>query len=130
MGVTDIKYESIDVAHRLISDSTERIPPIITRFRSRTGRDNYFSKRLGLKLADITNLSFEKTNITAKSFNKIYINESLSIDMKILFKECRSICTNLGYKHCFTTGGVIYAKRDQNSQRIRINTEEDFKKLC
>ena len=78
---------------------------------------------------DITNLGFEKTNITAKSFNKIYINESLSIDTKILLNECRAICPNLGYKHCFTTGGVIYVKRDQNSQRIRINTEEDFKML-
>ena len=118
------------MAHRLISDSTERIPPIIARFRSRTERDNYFSKSLGLKLADITNLGFEKTNITAKSFNKIYINESLPIDTNILFKECRAICTNLGYKHCFTTGGEIYVKRDQNLQRIHINTEEDFKKLC
>ena len=61
-----MKYESIDVAHRLMSDLADRIPPIIVRFISRTERDKYFSKRSGLKLTDITNLGFEKTNITAK----------------------------------------------------------------
>ena len=52
MGVDDIKYESIDVAHRLMSDSAEKMPPIIARFISLTERDAYFSKRSGLKLAD------------------------------------------------------------------------------
>ena len=126
MNVTDMKYESIDVAHRLMSDLTDRIPPIIARFISRTERDKYFTKRSGLKFTDITNLGFEKTNITAKRYNKIYTNESLSIDSKIMFKDCRAVCTRLGYRHWYTTGGAIYVKKDQNSQGIRINTTGDF----
>ena len=129
MGVDDIKYKSIDVSHRLMSDSAEKIPPINARFISRTERDAYYSKRSGLKLADITNIGFKKTNVTAKSNNKIYINESLSIDTKIMFKDCRAVCARLGYRHCFTSGGVIYIKRDQTSQRIRINTTDDFNKI-
>ena len=130
MGFKELQYNDIDVAHRLMSDeTTDRIPSIIVKFISRTSRDNYYSYRAGLKDITILDLKLSETPATKKVKNKIYINESLSLDTKLLFKKARKQAEDFDYKHCYVYGSIIYIKKDKDSQKIRINSEKDFKKL-
>ena len=47
----------------------------------------------------------------------------------MLFKKSRDACRVLKYKHCFTTGGVIYVKKEKDLSKIRINHDGDLKKM-
>ena len=91
MGL-NITRNNIDVAHRLFKKDNNHIPIIIARFYSRTERDAYFFKRSSLKDKTIKDFGFEPTTESAKMKNKIYINESLSIYTKQIFKYCRMKC--------------------------------------
>ena len=57
-----------------------------------------------------------KSSLTENQHHKIYLNESLSIFTKLLFKKTRDACKILKYRHCYTTGGVIYVKKEKDSR--------------
>ena len=126
--VQEEHLNNIDVAHRLLTH-TNKIPAIIVKFKSRTDRDHFFEKRFNLKDKTIEIIGFKKSSLTENQHHKIYLNESLSIFTKLLFKKYRDSCRMLKYKHCFTTGGVISVKKEKNSGKIRINHEGDLKKM-
>ena len=72
------KYLNI-VAHRLLTNSEEKNPAIIAKFKSREDTDKFFEKRSNLKGKTIENNGYSKSNATEKIYHKIYINESLSV---------------------------------------------------
>ena len=124
----DITKKDVDVAHRLYKKNDQHIPIIIARFYSRTDRDDYFYARAGLKSLTIMDLGFQATPETNKNRNKIYINESLSVYTKLLFKHCRQKCHDLGFSSCFVNNGIIYVKKSQEANKIRINSIYDAEK--
>ena len=128
MRVED-KYLNIDVAHRLLTNSEERIPAIIVKFKSREDRDKFFEKRSNLKGKTIEDIGYSKNHATEKIYHKIYINESLSVFTKLLFRKSREACRAHNYKHCYTSGGVVYVKKDRDLQKMRINHEGDLRKI-
>ena len=105
------KYLNIDVAHRLLTNCEERIPAIIVKFICREDRDKFFEKRSNLKGKTIEDIGYSKSHATEKIYHKIYINESLSVFTKLLFRKSREACRVHNYKHCYTSGGVVYVKK-------------------
>ena len=88
MGHQLLEAGHIDVAHRLVTDpNSNRIPPIIVKFNTRTNRDAFFSHRSVLKNFTIAGMQLEQTPATLKMQNKIYINEPLSVDTRLLFRQ-------------------------------------------
>ena len=129
INVEDEHLKNIDVAHRLLTNSTDKIPAIIVKFKSRTDRDKYFEKRYNLKDKNIESLGYTKSSLTENQHHKIYLNESLSIFTKLLFKKTRDACKILKYRHCYRTGGVIYVEKEKDLSKIKINHEGDLKKM-
>ena len=111
--VENFDKNSIDVTHRLKTDAP-RTPAIIVKFTTRTDRDRFFSNRRNLK--DFT-LSH---HLGYSEKKKLFINESLPVDTKILFKETREICSRANFKYCFTSGGVVYAQKEKDARKILI----------
>ena len=84
-----IGIKDVDVAHRSFQRNPHVIPNIIAKFNSRTTRDEYFFKRSSLKSLSLQNMGYTPTTESVKTRNRVYINESLSIYTKQLFKLCR-----------------------------------------
>ena len=114
---------------RLPTKSTTSIPNIIVRFKSRTDRDDFFSKRSGLKSVTVDSLGFTPTPATKKMFNKIYVNESLSTMSKELLRECRKRIKAAGYLFAFVSGGKVYIRKTKTSNKRLINTINDIDKF-
>ena len=89
--VDDEHLKNIDVAHRLTNSNGE-ILAIIVKFKSRTDRDKYFERRFSLKDKNIETLGLKKSQLTENQHHKIYINESLSVFTKLLFRKTRDTC--------------------------------------
>ena len=129
MGVS-LESADIDVAHRLFKSRMDHTPCIIVRFRSRSARDAYFFKKSELKSIRIKDLGFDSsTLVNGQSHGKIYINESLSVFSKQLFKAARESCQKYGYESCFVNSGIIYAKKNKLSNKIKIISYSDLDKL-
>ena len=120
-----LTISDVDVAHRSFQNNPHVIPNIIAKFHSRTIRDEYFFKRPALKSLTLQNMGLPTTTESAKTRNKVYINESLSIYTKQIFKLCRDKCKELKY-NCFVNGGIIYIKKDDLSSKTRINNVIDI----
>ena len=119
--------DKMDIAHRLKTDPhSNRVPAIIVRFKSRTDRNLFHSSRFHLKDKDMTNLGCQKQNITSSTSHNIFINESLSVHTKYLFKQAREHCKKIGFKNCYTSSGMIYVRKEKDSYRYSINKEEDL----
>ena len=116
------------MAHRL-TNSNGKIPAIIVKFKSRTDRDKYFERRFSLKDKNIENLGLKKSQLTENHHHKIYINESLSVFTKLLFRKTWDTCRMLKCDHCYTTGAVVFVKKEKDLSKIRINHEGDLKKM-
>lgn len=78
--------------------------PIVVRFCRRQIRDQFFSsvrpKRLTTK-----HLGFDGPS------KNIYINDRLTRENRLLFRECRTQFKAAGYRFCWTKGGQIYVKK-------------------
>ena len=120
----------IDVAHRLFKSGMDHTPCIIVRFKSRSARDTYFFKKSELKNIRIKDLGFESsTLVNGQAHGKIFINESLSVFSKQLFKAARETCSKYGYEYCFVNSGTVYAKKNKLSNKIKIISYNDLDKL-
>ena len=75
----------------------------IIKFKSRTYRDKYFEKRFNLKNKNIENLGLGPwSTLTEQQHHKIYINESLSVFTKLLFKKTCDTCRIMKYNRWLT----------------------------
>ena len=98
--------------------------PIIVKFTSRSSRDIFFEARK--KLKSITIIGDFGYKLVENSKNKIFVNESLTINRKKLFGKTREACTSKRFKYTWTRNGTIYVKKDKKSQTIKIMTENDI----
>ena len=113
MNLVDFNYNTdVDVAHRLQSQLP--ISPIIVLFKNRTKRNEYYDKRKllkGIKAKDLSELNFTEDQ-------SIFINESLTIFNRILFKKVREACKQKQYKFFWTNNGVSMCKKNYQGDVI------------
>lgn len=60
----------------------------------------------------------------------IFVSECLTQRAKGLFYLARDFAKTHSYSYCWTTNGIIYLRQRDNSPHIRVNKEEDLKKLA
>jgi len=99
IGVT-LHPSDISISHHLApSTPTHPNPNIIVKFLSRKVRDNIFSKRMKLKVA---NASLQPGH------SKVFINESLTKQNRERFKKCNDFKKKAGYRRATRTGHLGY----------------------
>ncbi|XP_072375742.1 uncharacterized protein [Diabrotica undecimpunctata] len=57
---------------------------------------------------------------------KIYLNEDLPLNKRLLFKKVRAIKRDKGYKAAYCTNGIIYLKKTEKDVPIRIRGENNL----
>ena len=71
----------------------------------------------------------EKLGLKEHPDCKIYINESLTKRNKELFYKFRMKKQEQNWKFVWSRNGIIYARKDENSEFVRINDEKDISKM-
>jgi hypothetical protein len=61
--------------------------------------------------------------------NNIYLAERLTERNKALFRSCLDVKRNKNYKFIWTSNGIIYLRKDVNSDVIKIKCKEDLPKI-
>jgi len=120
IGVT-LHPSDISISHHMApSTPTHPNPNIIVKFLSRKVRDNIYSKRIKLKVA---NASLQQGH------SKVFINESLTKQNRERFKKCNDFKKKAGYKYIWTKNGLTYLRKDDASQTITIQNNKDLHKF-
>ena len=113
-----IRHEDIDISHPLNSNRKDNKPVHVVRFISRKTKNLILA---AMKL---------EANKQFKFRNKdVYVNEHLSKQNRSLFAKAQEKKRNLGYKHCWTRGGIINLRKTDNSQTIVISSDQDLVNL-
>lgn len=118
-----IKEKDIAAAHRIPSYNREVVPSIVVQFERRKTRDSW-----------ITSFKQKKT-LTASEVNrsfaasKVWVNEHLSPENKILLSKLKKKCKDIGFKYAWCRDGKFYARKSDGERFQRILTENDIEKL-
>ena len=115
----DLQEEDIDMCHRFYKGEG-KARPIIVKFSNYTSKSEMYSARFSLRNLDL-----------AAKFGseKIFINENLTTRRATLYAKVRRKVKTLAQWKMWTTDGKIFVKKALTGHRIRINTEEDLKKI-
>ncbi len=77
-----------------------------------------------MKGETVGSLGFHAT--PAQRNGKIFINESLTTRNKELFRQARVKTNAIKWKYCWTKNGDVFARKDENSLRVKICGVEDI----
>ena len=118
---------NIDIAHINRQNPNANTPPtLIVLFKSRSSRDHFFYNKSKLHTKSIADIGLHPSPITDSTKHKIYINESLSATTKLVFRHARVKCKSLSYYSCYTVNGLIFAQKEKDGSKVRINSMQDI----
>ncbi|XP_028161415.1 uncharacterized protein LOC114357106 [Ostrinia furnacalis] len=120
-----IRACDIVAVHRVPhADSGNRFPKnVIAKFTNRTLRDNIISAYRSTKGLDSSKLSMSGTPA------RIYINEHLTLNNKILFRQCREAAKKEGFKYVWVKHGSILVRKSDTSPVSSIRSIADISKI-
>lgn len=116
----------VEFAHRVQprrEASAARARPIIARFRHRVLKD-----KIIVAARKHRDLNTRDMRIGGES-SKIYINEHLTKDNKMLLKLCKQKGKELNYKFIWTKNCRIFVRKNETSPPIPINSSIDVGKI-
>lgn len=126
-GIINYKISPTDITslHRVPHANTKDSRPknIIVKFASRMTRDNFIAAFRSKK-----GITSENLAITGPP-HKIYLNEHLTLQNKILFRETREKARMREYRYVWVKHGIILARKNDTSAVIAIRSLPDIKKL-
>lgn len=119
---TVVLNQDIQAAHRIPGKNNMRPRPIIVQFTNRMKRDAVLKKARAKKLKSTNFVS----NVP-ETF--VYVNEHLTPYYKKLLFEAKRIKKEKSYLYVWVRGSKIFAKKDVNSQVIRLESFRDLGKM-
>lgn len=123
----DVNTSHIDYIHRISTRNTDLPKPIIVRFTSRLYKENLIGAARTKQKKDINNTT---SGLLLEGAHKpIFINENLTNDKKLLFKECRKFAKDNKYKFSWVKNGNIFLRKDDNTKVHLISSSAVLNKL-
>lgn len=123
----NVEPSDLEFAHRVQprrAASAARARPIIVRLRQRAVKDQIIAAARKYR------------NMTARDIgmgndaNKIYINEHLTKDSKMLLSSSKQKAKEANYKFIWTKNCRIYVRRNETSPAIPIDSSSDLVKIA
>lgn len=106
-----------------LSASNNSYPIIIAKLETAEMRKNLIHSSKKIKL------NANMLSVNWSTDNKIFINERLTKDKRILFANTRSAAKEKNYKFVWITNSDILIRKDENSKIIRIKSGKDLLSL-
>ncbi|CAG4958156.1 unnamed protein product [Colias eurytheme] len=94
--------------------------PVVIRFHRRSKRDEILKSAKSRK-----NINSADLNIPGEA-SKIYYNERLTKENRLLFREARSKYKLFGYAFCWCSNGNVYVRQREGKNAIHIRTQNDL----
>ncbi|XP_073942507.1 uncharacterized protein [Choristoneura fumiferana] len=106
--------------HLPLNRANEHKPrPIIVKLLRRQKRDEIIKAAKSRR-----NLTSE--NLVSGAVQKLYVNERLSKENRMLFREARLRATAHNFRFCWIRNGAIYVRENENKPGIRISSADDL----
>lgn len=102
--------DKIESMHRLKAREG-KIAPIIVRFKDRSERDCWVSKRMALKS------------------ERVFINENLTKLQRWLFWNAKECARESGFQYVWIKNGKIWVRKRQGANAVRIENDSDLDKI-
>lgn len=109
------------VAH--MNKDLKKPKPVVVRFLSRYKKDEFLSRLREIKDLKACDIGY------SDNMYRIYFNEHLTSDSKILLNKVKKVAEEKQYKYVWVKNCSILARRNDTSPAIHISKEEDLKKL-
>lgn len=127
----DLKEEDIDWVSRAGPKPARKIPDsrsnlsraIVFRCVRRTKRDNF------IKAARLRKNINTQDLLQGGPDHRIYINERLTREIRLLFREARTKAKEHGFQYCWTNQGNIFVRQREGKPGIAIKTQEDILRI-
>lgn len=94
--------------------------PILVKFR-----DHSMRKEILRKIKQMKGITNEKCHLKGEN-GRIYLNEDLPVNKRMLFKKARDIKKREGYAAAFCMNGVVYLRKNDQDPPIKIRNEGDL----
>ena len=129
--IGNFDQKSVYLAHRI---TTKPDSPIIILFKTRDARENIYAQRRKfgcLYVEQIIGKSETFPDLSAKrsSNTRVFLNESLTPENKMLMKVARQKVPELDYHFMWSHRGNIFAGKEKDSRKNQIRRPEDLEKL-
>lgn len=126
MGV-QVSLMDIDIAHRVATrnPNSRRPKPIICKFVRRLAREQVMAKRRDVRRIDPASIGLRQDS----SLMDAGIFDHLTPRLQQLLVDAKKFKIENDYKFCWTKNSVIYLRRYEDSQPIRIKQRSDLERL-
>lgn len=119
----DLSVQNIEFIHRVQTRNSEGKPKnIIMKLTSRKIKENFLNTAKAKRKAD-------GGHILKFRDDRIFINEHLTNENKVLFSKSREFAKEKHYKFVWVRNGHVFLRKDERSKIIQVKTEETFSKL-
>lgn len=119
IGIVDIKEGDIQVAHRVDTRDEKRgARPIIVHLASRYNRNIWIQNSRTFNRDNNKQLNANNINNSFPD-TTIYINEHLTVQMKMLLKEAKDFAKTNNVKYVWTKDAFILMKKDDNDRKVK-----------
>ena len=126
IGAT-LSIQDIDIAHRVpVRKANVNQPkPIICKFTRRLAREQVMAMKREIKKVDPSRVGlYSESNL---SYAGIY--DHLTPRLQKLFTEVKKYKDDNDFRFCWTKNGLIYLRKTEDSNPIRIHQRSDLAKL-
>lgn len=120
-----LRSEDIDHVNRVQKMIPNKKYPrnIVFRLSSQTHKDNFLSS-----LRKFRNITTTDLGIPG-DIHKVFINEHLTPENKMLYKFCKEEAKNMGFQYVWVRNCRIYVRKNDQSPHVLIESETDLKKI-
>ncbi|CAK1599947.1 unnamed protein product [Parnassius mnemosyne] len=121
-----IQQTDIDFAHRVQprrAVSAARARPIVVHLRQRAVKDKVIAAGRKYRTLNAKDLGM------GDETNRVYINEHLTKENKILLNTCKQKAKEINYKFVWTKNCRIFVRKDEASPPIPISSSTDISKI-
>lgn len=120
----EMKTERVVAAHRVPSFNKKRTPPVIVRFSTYEERDAWITR-----FKEVRPLTANQVNASLDKSAKVFINEHLSPENKLLLSKAKEVARNKGYKYVWSRDGKIFIRKEAGERCRKIELYSDIDKL-
>lgn len=120
-----LRLEDIDHVNRVQKMNPNKEYPrnIIFRLSNQTHKDSLLSS-----LRKSRNITTSDLGIPGDT-RKIFVNEHLTPENKMLYKSCREKAKNVGFQYVWIRNCRIYVRKNDQSPHMLIESEVDLRKI-
>lgn len=120
----ELKKEKVVAVHRVPTYNKKKSSPIVVKFSTYEERDVWIT---GYK--SVRPLTANKINPSFNGSARVYVNEHLSPENKLLLSKTKEAAKQKGYKYVWSRDGKIFVRRDEGERCKKIDTLLDLDKL-